>query len=95
VGDPNLGGTNRRGGVMTAYRQKALRISQYLSRHGPTKAAQIAAQIGEPKARDILYRNVYGWFERLGSGIYGLSPRGEQETKLWIEALPKLFAEQP
>ncbi len=88
VGDPNLGGSNRRGGIMTAYRQKALRISQYLGQHGPTKAAHIAAQIGEPKTLDILYRNVYGWFDRLSRGIYGLSPRGEQESKLWLDPSP-------
>lgn len=92
VGDPNSGGTNRRGGIMTAYRQKALRICQYLGEHGPTKAAHIAAEIGEPKARAILYRNVYGWFDRLGRGIYSLSSRGEQEAKQWFDASPELFA---
>ena len=39
----------------------------------------------EPKARDILYRDVYGWFERVSRGVYGLSPRGEREIALWGE----------
>ena len=58
VGDPNVGGMAKRKGVMTAYRQRAIAISEFLKTHGPTKAAHIATETGEPKARDILYRNV-------------------------------------
>ncbi|MEL7330542.1 MAG: DUF2161 domain-containing phosphodiesterase, partial [Cyanobacteria bacterium J06559_1] len=83
VGDPNLGGMQKRKGVMTAYRQKALAIAQFLQAQGPTKASQIAKTLQEPKARDILYRNVYGWFDRVSLGVYELSPRGKQEILLW------------
>ncbi|MEO1349587.1 MAG: DUF2161 family putative PD-(D/E)XK-type phosphodiesterase [Cyanobacteria bacterium J06635_15] len=83
VGDPNLGGMQKRKGVMTAYRQKALAIAQLLQKQGPTKASQIARTLQEPKARDILYRNVYGWFDRVSLGVYELSPRGKQEILLW------------
>jgi hypothetical protein len=91
VGDPNQGGSNRRGGIMTAYRQKALRIARYLRDAGPTKAAVVAGDIDEPKARNILYDNVYGWFDRIDTGIYDLSPRGKKETPAWIKSYPKLF----
>lgn len=83
VGDPNAGGTPARRGIMTAYRQKALGIARYLQANGPTKASAVAAAVGEPKARDVLYRNVYGWFERTSQGIYRLSPRGQREIILW------------
>lgn len=82
-GDPNLGGMQKRKGVMTAYRQKALAIAQFLQTQGPTKASQIAKTLQEPKARDILYKNVYGWFDRVSLGVYDLSPRGKQEILLW------------
>ena len=85
VGDPNLGGTEKRKGIMTAYRQRTLTIARFLQQHGPTKAAQIAQTLGEPKARDILYRNVYGWFDRVSLGVYTLSPRGKREILLWHE----------
>ncbi|MGE0487592.1 MAG: DUF2161 family putative PD-(D/E)XK-type phosphodiesterase [Vulcanimicrobiota bacterium] len=85
VGDPNLGGSNRRGGVMTAYRQSALKIGCHLQAHGATKASQVAAAVAEPRARDFLYRNVYGWFEPVGRGVYRLSPRGEREIRQWLE----------
>ncbi len=85
VGDPNLGGSDSRKGVMTAYRQRALRIALFLENQGPAKASDIARQTGETKARDILYRDVYGWFDRVSRGIYELSPRGRRETVTWAK----------
>jgi len=85
VGDPNLGGVAKRKGIMTAYRQRALLIAHFLHKQGPSKAAHIAKSLQEPKARDILYRDVYGWFDRIDLGIYQLSPRGEKEIPLWQE----------
>lgn len=88
VGDPNRGGSAMRRGIMTAYRQKALAIARFLKTNGPTKASVVASSLPEPKARDVLYRNVYGWFERASQGIYDLSPRGREEIELWQEAAP-------
>lgn len=85
-GDPNPGGSGRRKGIMTVYRQQALAIARFLERNGPAKAAFIARELKEPKARNIMYRNVYGWFERISLGVYGLSPRGKQEIPLWNRA---------
>ena len=85
VGDPNLGGKDKRTGVMTAYRQRALNIAEHLREHGPVKAASVARSLGDVKARDVLYRDVYGWFERVSVGVYGLSPRGRQELPRWLE----------
>jgi hypothetical protein len=83
AGDPNLGGTVKRKGFMTAYRQRALAIARFLQEQGPTKASQIARTLREPKARNILYTDVYGWFYRVSLGVYELSPRGKQEIPLW------------
>ena len=92
VGDPNLGGSENRKGVMTAYRQRALAIAQLLKNHGPAKASHIARSLEEPKAGDIMYRNVYGWFDRISRGVYALSPRGEREVPLWQdEVVEKTF----
>ena len=83
VGDPNLGGKVKRKGIMTAYRQRALAIARLLQKQGPTKASQVALTLAEPNARAILYRDVYGWFERASLGVYELSPRGKQEITRW------------
>jgi hypothetical protein len=83
VGDPNLGGTEKRKGIMTAYRQRALTIARYLEKNGSTKASRLAQVLRDPKARDILYRDVYGWFDRTSRGVYELSPRGNREIAQW------------
>ncbi len=85
VGDPTPGGSDKRKGIMTAYRQRALKVAWYLNEHGPTKAVQVARTLDVPNARDIMYKNVYGWFDRVGLGVYELSPRGEKEIPLWRE----------
>ena len=84
VGDPNAGGSTARRGIMTVYRQKALAIAEHLQEHGEIKAAVVARSLAEPKTRVILYDNVYGWFDRLGKGVYALSPRGEAEFPKWL-----------
>jgi hypothetical protein len=83
VGDPNLGGIEKRKGIMTAYRQRALVIARFLQIQGRTKASHMAKTLQEPKTRDILYRDVYGWFDRVSRGMYELSPRGKKEILLW------------
>lgn len=84
VGDPNLGGTTTRNGILTVYRQRALAIARVLEERGPTKASEVALAVGDPGARGILYGDAYGWFDRAGRGVYSLSPRGTQELPRWL-----------
>jgi len=85
VGDPNPGGSDRRRGLLTQYRQRALALARHLETNGPMKAAHLAKALEEPKARQMLYHNVYGWFDRVGVGIYALSPRGHEEIGKWVQ----------
>jgi len=80
-GDPNVGGS--KGAVMTAYRQSALKVARFLGVNGPSKASHVARVLAEPNARAMLYRDVYGWFERVSLGVYALSPRGRREAVVW------------
>lgn len=74
TGDPNVGGATRQG-LVTAYRQDALRCVTFLSEHGASKAALVAKGSGVMHARRIMADNYYGWFERVGTGIYALKAR--------------------
>ena len=85
IGDPNLGGMASKKGVLTSYRQKALKIALYLQEHGDSKASVIAKDLDESKARDIMYNNYYAWFDRVGKGIYSLNSKGKEEISLWLE----------
>ena len=83
VGDPNRGGSETKKGILTAYRQRALAIAGFIQSQGPSKASVVAQALKDDKARDLLYRNVYGWFDRIAVGIYDVSPRGRKAITLW------------
>ena len=89
VGDPNTGGATRKG-LMTAYRQDALRCLGVLHAQGPTKAADVAKATGVEKARRLMADDHYGWFERVATGIYQLTPNGEQAVTDYADAIAGL-----
>ena len=93
VGDPNTGGTTRKT-LMTAYRQDALRCAGTLHRNGATKAAHVAEASGVTKARQIMSANHYGWFDRVETGIYELSPNGSRAVTDYAEELKTLSADR-
>jgi hypothetical protein len=76
VGDPNPGGQAMRAPLMTAYRQEALRCAELLAKHGPMKLAALRVAATAPRAASILQSDVYGWFERVERGVYGITPAG-------------------
>ena len=98
VGDPNVGGLAMRKGIMTAYRQRALLIGQYLRKHGTSQAAVVAAAVADPKARDVLYNDHYGWFERAATeakGVYQTTPKGDAARVEFNVALKDIAANTP
>ncbi|MEZ5849696.1 MAG: DUF2161 family putative PD-(D/E)XK-type phosphodiesterase [Hyphomicrobiaceae bacterium] len=81
-GDPAVGGSTRRP-IMTAYRQQALACARALAT-APGRPRDLKADM--PDAPKILLRNVYGWFERVERGRYGLTDLGRAELARWPEA---------
>lgn len=91
VGDPNTGGQTRRP-IVTVYRQNALRCAALLQQQGPTKASAVAAVTGVATASALLRQDVYGWFQRIERGIYGLSPKGREALALYADVVRELAA---
>ena len=89
TGDPTKGGSTRKG-LMTAYRQDALRCLQILKDGGPTKASDVAKACDVKTARQIMYDNHYGWFERTDKGIYALTPSGIEALSEFADSLKTL-----
>ncbi|MBB3312090.1 hypothetical protein FHT78_003866 [Rhizobium sp. BK196] len=87
-GDPALGGSTRTP-LMTAYRQQALGCAAALA-SGPLRVRDI--RCGVPEAGKILLSNVYGWFERLDRGVYGLTDAGREALQRWPQ--PEMQAAQ-
>ncbi len=78
-GDPTSGGSTRQP-IMTAYRQQALACAAALQA-GPLRPRDLKATT--PIAARILLDNVYGWFDRLDRGVYGLNSAGAEALKRW------------
>ena len=92
VGDPNSGGSTRRG-LITAYRQDALRCVKLLNECGAIKAAIVAKSTGVERARRLMSDDHYGWFERVETGIYSLSPKGLEAVETYADELKSLDVE--
>ena len=75
VGDPNQGGQGRQG-LVTAYRQDALKLALFLFEVGASRGRDVAKETGVTHATRIMRDDHYGWFERVDTGVYGLSPKG-------------------
>ncbi|MFZ5962286.1 DUF2161 domain-containing phosphodiesterase [Thalassococcus sp. BH17M4-6] len=84
-GDPNDGGATRYG-IVTGYRQDALRCAAYLAEQGPSKGATVAKAVGVKPATRIMADNHYGWFERVEKGIYALTDTGRAGLVHWADS---------
>ncbi|MEX0286162.1 MAG: DUF2161 domain-containing phosphodiesterase [Paracoccaceae bacterium] len=81
-GDPNAGGATRHG-IVTAYRQDALRCAAHLAEHGACKGAVVAKATGVAQATRLMRDNHYGWFEKVDKGVYGLTAAGSKGLEHW------------
>ncbi len=81
-GDPNLGGSPR-GGLVTGYRDDAMKCATYLQTHGPSRGAVVAKATGVDKATTLMRDNHYGWFEKVTTGVYQISEAGHAGLQTW------------
>ncbi|MGY9049154.1 hypothetical protein P775_24315 [Puniceibacterium antarcticum] len=84
-GDPNDGGATRYG-IVTGYRQDALRCAAHLAEHGASKGAVVSKATGVKPATRIMAENHYGWFARVEKGVYALSDAGRAGLVHWAES---------
>ncbi len=80
-GDPNDGGQTR-AGLVTAYRQDALKLAVYLYEVVASKGADVARETQVARATVMMRDNHYGWFEKVDKGIYGLTPEGAEAVRI-------------
>lgn len=74
-GDYNLGGSTGTP-LITAYREKALRIASAFGTDLYLSPRQLKERSGVGSTAAIMQRNYYGWFERIARGSYQLTPAG-------------------
>ena len=76
-GDPNEGGSTRHG-LVTGYRQDALRCARFLAVHGPSAGAKVKEWAEVPQATTIMRNDHYGWFQKVSRGVYDLTDVGRK-----------------
>lgn len=81
-GDPNDGGATRHG-LVTGYRQDAIKCARFLAVHGASAGAKVKDWAEVPEATRIMRDNHYGWFSKVARGVYDLSDSGRQGLKDW------------
>lgn len=80
--DKNTGGCRGKK-IMTAYKEQASKIAEYIIKNGPASAKKLSASGFEhKKAYSILYKNYYGWFKKEGKGIYSITDKCLKEISL-------------
>ena len=85
-GDPNEGGATRHG-IVTGYRQDALRCATYLAEYGASRGAAVKRDTGVPTATRIMAADHYGWFNRVERGVFALTDKGRKGLADWADAL--------
>ncbi|MCP5078022.1 MAG: hypothetical protein GY951_08220 [Psychromonas sp.] len=84
IGDTQKGGSTRAKAGLTAYRQRCIRVAEYLVEKPSAKGVEIKKAIGEEQATQFLGSNYYGWFEKIEHGVYKISDKGKEELPKWL-----------
>lgn len=72
----NIGGMTRRK-IITAYREKSIRLACLLERAGKLSLAELR-EMGLEELTPLLSRNYDKWFQRVEKGVYTLSEKGRE-----------------
>ena len=85
-GDPNSGGATRHG-LVTGYRQDALKCATFLAISGASRGAVVAKETGVESATSLMRNNVYGWFDKVEQGVYALNSTGKKGLTDWADVI--------
>lgn len=88
-GDYNVGGSHGTK-LVTAYREKALRMALVMRDHQGIAPREVRDASGVGNAASILRSNYYGWFIRVSHGKYALTPSGIDALSQYAEVLEGL-----
>lgn len=90
--DTNTGGVTGRK-IATAYTEKCIHIACILDMYGELSPKQVREFGGDERSGAILLNNVYGWFEHVDKGLYGITLEGRKGLLEYPE-LEKYYTEK-
>ncbi len=89
--DTNTGGVTGTK-IVTAYTEKCIHIACILDMYGDLSPKQIREKGGADNTLGILTYNVYGWFQKISRGVYGITDEGRRGLLEYPE-LEKYYTE--
>jgi hypothetical protein len=89
-GSYNKGGITRKK-IITAYKEKVIQIACYLEKFGPLSPKDLKKMGCPEKTGSMLYKDFYGWFERVEKGVYKLHENGAKALKEHAEVAQFFF----
>ncbi len=90
--ETNTGGVTKRK-IVTAYTEKCINIACILDTYGELSPKQIKEYGGDESCGNILRMNVYGWFEKVRTGVYRITLEGRKALLEYPE-LEKYYTEK-
>ncbi len=85
----NIGGTHRKK-IITAYKEDALIILDYLKKHESMPLSQITQDTQIKRTGTIVQKNFYGWFKRVQRGVYALTDVGLDAHEEYTHVIAKI-----
>lgn len=82
----NVGGSSKTK-IMTAYKENCIQIANLLDRNGSMTPKALRQQGTGEKTLSILSKNYYGWFVKVGRGVYTITDLGKKELKDYPEVV--------
>lgn len=71
--------------IITAYTEKCIHIACMLDMYGEMSAAEVRKKGGADNAYNILTMNVYGWFQKVGRGVFKITEKGRLDLMEYPE----------
>ena len=91
----NTGGVNKQK-LITSYREDALLVLNALAElGGQGSPADVRKQCGVDRALAIMYKNHYGWFDRIGTGNYSITENGYAALEEFEDVLYMMLRNKP
>ena len=84
--DTNTGGVTGRK-IATAFTEKCVQLACILIECGPLPPKELRRLGADENCAAILYRNSYGWFDRVSKGIYSINEKG----RIGVNDYPELY----
>jgi hypothetical protein len=89
----NVGGVNKTK-IMSGYREDCLLVLNAIKDFESASGKQIKEITSVSKSTSIMYKNYYGWFEKVNKGLYKINDNGKEALVQYRETISLLIKDE-